>query len=208
MTKHILFDLDNTLYSIRHGLEDNVHNLIEEYIIPRLDLPPDECIRQWKDRGKKYGTTIEWLIFEKKFTAIDEYHHYVHPENEADALQPDPDLRSFLMNLPCPCSVLTNSPRFHADRIISKLGIENIFQNIFDIHYIEFKSKPSAFGYLKVLNALGLKPEEVLFVDDIARYVQGYIDIGGRGILLDELDRDIDFPHTRIKSIYELKRYL
>jgi len=208
MIKHILFDLDNTLYSIRHGLEDNVRRLIEEYLLSNLDLPHDECIRQWKEHRKNYGTTIEWLICEKKFTDIDEYHHYVHPENEADTLQPDPDLRNFLINLPYPCSILTNSPTFHADRIISKLGLEGIFRNIYDLHYIEFKSKPHAFAYQKVLNAIGLKPEEVIFVDDVARYVQGYIDIGGKGILLDELDTNTDFPHPRIKSIFELSKFL
>jgi len=208
MIKHILFDLDNTLYSVRYGLEKNVHDLILEYLLNYLALPREECIRQWKEGRKKYGTTVEWLTRDKGLTAVDEYHIFVHPENEADSLPPDPGLRNFLENLPCPCSILTNSPRFHADRIISKLGLEGIFRSVYDIHFIDFKSKPDAAAYRKVLDDIGHAPEEVLFVDDIASYVKGYIDIGGKGILLDEFDVHKEYLHPRIKNLYELSQYL
>jgi len=208
MIKHILFDLDNTLYSVRYGFEENVCDLILEYIVGFLALPREECIRQWKEGRKKYGTTIEWLTSEKGFTAVDEYHVFVHPENEADSLLPDPKLRRFLESLPCPCSILTNSPGFHADRIIKKMELEGVFRSIFDIYFNNLVSKPSAAAYMRVLDTLALKPQEVLFIDDIKSYVEGYHALGGKGILLDELDIHTDYPHHRIKSLYELKRFL
>ena len=208
MIKHILFDLDCTLYSVRWGLEENVAYRIHEYTASWLALPLEESERQRKDALKRYGTTLEWLMTEKGFTAVDEYMAYVHPENEADSLPPDPELRSFIEALPCPSSILTNSPLFHADRILKKLELEGIFYRIFDIKSNAYKGKPNEAAYRRALDALDLSPKEALFIDDMPRYVEGYLAIGGRGLLLDELDTHKNYPHQRIKNLKELLRFL
>ena len=208
MIRHILFDLDNTLYSVTNGLEGNVVRRMKEYTASWLGLPMEESMRLRDEGMKRYGTTIEWLTAEKGFTDVDDYNAYAHPEDEGDTLAEDPQLRSFLESLPCPCSILTNAPGFHADRFIKKLGIEGIFKNIFDIESNNLKGKPHPSAFNRALEVIALKAEEVLFVDDVPRYVQGYIDLGGKGILVDELDKHPDFPHPRIKTVYEITRFL
>ena len=157
---------------------------------------------------KRYGTTLEWLGSEKGFTDRDKFLSFVHPENEADCLKPDPELRKFLTELPCPCSVLTNSPGFHAERIIKKLELQGVFQRVFDIESNGFRGKPHASAFNRALDALGRKVEEVLFVDDAPRYVSGYLALGGRGLLLDELAEHKNYPHEKIKSLREITRFL
>lgn len=208
MIRHILFDLDNTLYSARYGLEEAVTRRVREFVLSWLDLPHEEAERLWRDGLRRHGTTIEWLMYEKGFKAFEEYQAFIHPENEADSLLPDPELRSFLESFPCPCSILTNAPRFHADRVLKKLELEGIFQHIFDIvgNGLEGKPKPSSFR--RALEGLGLTHNEVLFVDDIPRYVEGYLVLGGRGLLLDELDIHKKYPYERIRNLWELDRYL
>ena len=208
MIRHILFDLDNTLYSASYGLEKEVSRRVLDFTLSWLGLSREEGERLWRDGYNRYGTTIEWLIYEKGFTASDEYQAYIHPENEADALPPDPGLRRFLESLPCPCSILTNAPGFHADRIIKKLELEGVFSGVFDIVGNGLRGKPHASAYYRALDALGLKPEEVLFVDDVRSYVEGYLALGGRGILLDEMGVHTDYPHERIGSLEELLRFL
>jgi len=208
MIRHILFDLDCTLYSVHYGFEDNVGRLIQDFSSSWLNLSPEECKRQRSEGLKQYGTTLEWLTREKGFTDVTGYLEFVHPENEADTLLPDPQLRSFLENLPCPCSILTNSPGFHADRIVKKLGLEGIFVRIFDIETNGLRGKPHASAFRLALDTLGLKPEEALFVDDMKRYVEGYLALGGKGILFDERDIHTDYPHPRIKSLKELTQFL
>ena len=208
MIKHILFDLDNTLYSVRYGLEEIVSQRVREFVLSWLGPPLEESERLWKDGYKRHGTTIEWLMYEKGYTAFDEYQAFIHPENEADSLPPDPELRIFLESLPCPCSILTNAPRFHADRILRKLEIEGVFRNIFDIVGNGPEGKPKAISFRRALEALKLAPEEVLFIDDIPRYVEGYLALGGRGLLLDEMDVHKNYPHERIKNLWELTRFL
>ena len=208
MIKHILFDLDNTLYSINKGLEDFFINRLREYTSAWLGLPWEEWAPLWKEALKKYGTTLEWLSTEKGFTDTDDYFAVMHPECEADSLKADPELRQFLEGLPCPCSILTNSPDFHAERIIKKLEIEGTFQHLFDIKSNGLKGKPHASAYQAALDVIGLGPNEVLFVDDIPRYVNGYIVIGGKGLLLDENDSHQNYPHEKIKNLREITRFL
>ena len=208
MKKHILFDLDSTLYSVRYGLEDSFSSRLKEYTTSWLGLPPEECERQRQEGFKRHGTTLAWLVTEKGFTDIDGYMAYVHPEDEADCLCADPELRKFLEALPCPCSILTNSPLFHAERIVKILGLEGIFYRIFDLTFNHGRGKPNAAAYLRPLDTLGLTPDEVLFIDDIPYYVNGYLNIGGKGLLLDEMDAHKDYPYERIKNLRELTKYL
>jgi len=208
MIRHILFDLDCTLYSVDYGLEDEVSRRIQEYTISWLGISDEECMRLRMEGLKRYGTTIAWLKAEKGFTEFSDYYAYVHPENEADSLLPDPELRRFLEGLPCPCSILTNSPRSHAERIIKKLAFEGLFQYVFDIEGNGNSGKPHASAFNRALDTMGLKAEEVLFIDDHPRYAEGYIALGGRALLLDERDKHIDYPHDRIKDLRELVNYL
>ena len=210
MIKHILFDLDNTLYSVNKGLEDFFVQRIQEYVSRWLGLPWEECEPLWKEalNVKRYGTTLEWLCTEKGFTDVDDYFVTMHPENEADSLSPDPELRQFILDLPCPSSILTNSPDFHAERILKKIELEGIFQHQFDIKSNGLKGKPHASSYQNALDVIGLKPEEVLFIDDIPRYVSGYLAIGGKGLLLDENDERKNYPYEKIRNLREITRFL
>ena len=210
MIRHVILDLDDTLYSVKSGLDSFFVKRLGEFASSWLGLSWEEFEPLRDGVLKRYGTTLEWLVAEKGFTAVDDYFAYVHPENEADSLVPDPKLRSFLEGLPCRCSVLTNSPFFHADRIIKKLGLDGVFEKVFAVesHGLGFRGKPHASAYYLALDALGLKPEHVLFVDDSPRYVKGFIDLGGIGLLLDENDNHKNFPYGRIKNLQELAQFL
>jgi len=193
MIKHILFDLDSTLYSSSYGLEDNMVALMRQFLARYLCTSVEQAMVA---RGKtigRYGTTLEWLMAEKGFTDIDEYMHALHPE-----------LRRFLESLPCPCSILTNSPGFHAERIIKKMELEGIFRHVFDIESNGYRGKPHPAAYHRALEAIGRAPDEVLFIDDRRQYAEGFLAIGGNALLFDEEDAHGDYPHGRIKDLKEL----
>ena len=208
MIRHVLFDLDDTLYSVNYGLDDRFLERLEEFTSTFLGMDREECELLRREAITRYGTTLEWLSVEKGFTDTEGYFAFIHPENEADDLPPNPELRQFLLNLPCPCSVLTNSPRFHAERVIKKIGLEGVFQNIFDIASNGLKGKPHGSAFRAALDILGLEAEEALFVDDYPRYVNGYILIGGKGLLLDENDVHKNYPYAKIRDLREITRFL
>ncbi|MDR2633558.1 MAG: HAD-IA family hydrolase [Treponema sp.] len=209
MTLHyILFDLDNTLYSPRYGLELNVGRRIADFLVAYLGLSLEEVLAQRRERLQHYGTTLEWLMAEKGYTDIEAYYEAIHPAGEADSLAPDPALRAFLESLPLPCGILTNSPREHADRILQRLDIADLFTHIFDLRWNGFKGKPHAEAFHRALQALGSLPETTLFIDDIPRCVTGYCALGGQGILLDEENAYPGYPHPRIRHLRELTGFL
>lgn len=208
MIRHILFDLDCTLYSIHYGLEENVSRRIREFVALWLGFSPEENERLRMEGLKRHGTTIEWLMAERGFSAVADYYAHVHPEDEADSLPPDPELRDFLESLPCPCSILTNSPRFHAERIIKKLALEGIFRWIFDIEGNGHRGKPHASAFYRALDTIGVKVEDALFIDDLPRCTEGYLALGGRAVLFDERDFYKEYPHERIQNLRELTKFL
>jgi putative hydrolase of the HAD superfamily len=205
MIQYILFDLDNTLYSARYGLEENVRRRIKIFLAAYLGLSPEEAWRQRAERLKEHGTTLEWLCAEKGFTDIERYFTRIHPKDEADTLPPDPALRALLERLPQPKAILTNSPREHAERIIAKLGLSGLFCHIFDIRGNGLYGKPHPQAYLRSYELMGAAPEEVLFVDDIPSYVEGCRAAGGRALLLDENNIWPDYQGARIQNLRELE---
>jgi putative hydrolase of the HAD superfamily len=70
------------------------------------------------------------------------------------------------------------------------------------------QGKPLPVAFNRALEALGSSPAETLFVDDFPRYVEGYLDLGGRGILLDEAGAHPDVPYARIRHLRELTAFL
>ena len=208
MIKYLLFDLDNTLYSSSYGLEDNVRQRIQEFIAAFLGLSIEEAWKQRRERAGNFSTALEWLMLEKGFADPEAYLSAVHPPDEADSLPPNPQLRAFLEGLPFPKAILTNSPMEHANRILDKLGVQDLFTHIFDIRFGNYGGKPHSSVFLKALDVLGVGIDEVLFIDDFPRYVQGFIDIGGKGLLLDENNFRTEYPHPRIQRLEELTEYL
>jgi putative hydrolase of the HAD superfamily len=208
MTQALMFDLDNTLYSESAGLELKVLERINAYVAWYLGLPLREAIPIRREGSKRFGTTLEWLVAEKGLTDVEAYFDWIHPEDETDVLRPDPRLESFLDSLPYPKIILTNSPMEHAIRILDTLGVGGCFERIYDIRHNSLVGKPHPESYRKALAESGLTIETTLFVDDLPKYIKGYVEIGGRAILKDEGDRFGDLGYERIRHLPELKTLL
>ena len=208
MLKYLLFDLDNTLYSSRYGLEKGVSQRIKEYTAVLLGISPEEAWKMRLSNMGQYGTCLEWLMAEKGFTDCEAYLAAVHPPDEADSLPPDEDLRAFLSGLSIPKAILTNSPMEHADRILGKLGIGDLFTHIFDIRMCHYAGKPRPEVYYRALETLGLSAGEVLFIDDNLFYIEGFIAIGGHAVLFDENDVHSNSTLPRIRGLRELEEII
>ncbi|QQO09115.1 HAD-IA family hydrolase [Breznakiella homolactica] len=208
MIKYILFDMDNTLYSPRFKVEDAVGERMNKFLADFLDIPIDEAVRLRQTHVPKYGTTMQWLVAEKGFTDIDGMYAAAYPDGEADSLFPDPELRTFLTQLPVPYAILTNSPMEHVHRVLDRLAVRDLFSHIFDIRWAGLKGKPSAETFRRVLETVDAEPETTLFVDDYPLFVEGFLNIGGKGILIDEENRHPQWPHAKIRELTELLEFL
>jgi putative hydrolase of the HAD superfamily len=208
MIRALLFDLDNTLYSEACGLETGVAQRMNQFIAEMFNLPVHEAIKFRREHAKPYGTTLEWLMREQGFNEPEKYFQSIHPEGEEDCLEPDHVLRLMLNEIRLPKAILTNAPLEHAERVLKKLEIADCVTGVYDIRFNNLIGKPNPDAYLRVLKAAGFSLKETLFVDDLPKYVKGYIDLGGQAVLKDEMGRFPDAPCRRIKTVYEIAALL
>ena len=118
--------------------------------------------RYWQ----KYGTTLGGLMVEH---GIDphQYLDFVH-DVDLGNLKPCPHLRAHLMNLPGRKLIFTNADLPYADRVLKARGLEDVFEDVFDIHRMEHRPTPDLFSYHALCDQLDIEPTRALFVEDSA----------------------------------------
>lgn len=227
--QHLLFDLDNTLYPASSTMNDLIQIRMLECVAEQFHCTIEEARALKKERIVHYSTTLEWLRSEG-LTDVEGFLAHVHPADEAESLKPIAGLREYLQSLPLPMSILTNSPIEHAQRVVEKLGIADLFVAITDIRDAGFKGKPYSNSYLAALAKVGgtATVENTLFLDDMRKYTDGWCALGGTSILigddngwplaadakaLEDSARNVagaakTGPTIKMKSIYELKKFL
>jgi putative hydrolase of the HAD superfamily len=72
------------------------------------------------------------------------------------------------------------------ERILRHLGVQGLFERIFDIRFNGLAGKPDAAVYPRVLKTLGRRSEEVLLIDNRLDYLQAFRSLGGRVLLIAE----------------------
>ena len=181
--KHLLFDMDNTLYPASSDMDKGITRRMLECVAAFFHTGMEDAATLRAERIVHYSTTLEWLRAEG-MNDIEGFLAHVHPDNEADELQPQPALRDFLISLNMPMSILTNAPHEHADRVLSKLGVADLFEAVTDIRDAGFNGKPYPDSYLAALRKVDVTLEETLFLDDMQKYTDGWVALGGTAVLI------------------------
>ncbi len=198
-----IFDLDNTLYRADNGVFAQIEARMTEYVMAFLGLPRDEAYARQKELYRRYGTTLNGLMKEHG-AEPDAYLHYVHDIDLSDLL-PDPALSEALARLPGRRFVFTNGCRDHAARILDRLEMGNLFDQVWDIRSMDFAPKPDPGAYASVVSASGVTAAAAAMFDDIARNLvparaMGMTTVwlktdapwGKHGLLMDVAGGDID----------------
>jgi putative hydrolase of the HAD superfamily len=178
-----LFDLDNTLYPPESGLFGRVDERINEFLAEHLGLGPaaaDALRRRYHD---EYGITLVGLMREHG-TNPHHYLDFVHRLPVADYLGPDEALRALVAGLPGRRSIFTNGSRRHALAVLSALGLDGLFEEIFDIVSLGFAPKPDPRTYRTVLERLGAAAGRTVLLDDLPRNLAPARELGMRTVLV------------------------
>ena len=211
MTKpvsYLLFDLDNTLYRASSGLSDEMDMRMTRFVARHMGMSLEEAGRLRHQGYVKYGTTLRWLIEEAGLDNPMDFLQEVHPAEVGDYIAHEPGLRRLLDSIPLRKAVLTNSPLFHAERVLEHCGIRPCFERVFDLVFNQYKGKPDPSSYLRVLDNLGLEAGEVLFIDDVPRYLEGFRALGGQCLLVDEGGWHLDAGFPAIGHMEDLPGWL
>lgn len=220
--KNIIFDLDNTLYSPTSAMDAGISRRMMDAVADFLGMDLDAASELRHKNVPYYSTTLEWLR-SRGLTDIEGYFAKVHPDNEADELAYDKDLRSFLQSIEQKKIVLTNAPREHADRVLEKLKIADLFCAVVDIRACGLLGKPYANSYKIALQKCGGTIDDTIFLDDQYKYTDGFEALGGTALLVGNkngarlnpesaaYNKDVP-PHpgrtVKIESVYDLPKIL
>src|SRR5258705_1683708 len=144
-----VFDLDNTLYPHHLNLWQQVDERIRDYIATYLKVTQEEAFRLQKDYYRRYGTSMRGLMTEHGMKP-DGFLDFVH-EVDHSPLEPNPALGIAINNLSGRKLILTNGTRSHADKVLARLELMGLFDDVFDILVAELEPKPSALPYDRFL---------------------------------------------------------
>ena len=162
-----VFDLDNTLYPHHVNLWQQVDERIRNYIARFLKVPGEEAFRLQKDYYRRYGTSMRGLMTEHGM-APDDYLDFVH-QIDHSPLEPNPALGAAIEKLPGRKLILTNGTRRHADAVLTRLGLDRHFHDVFDIIAAELEPKPSPQTYDRFLKMHGVDAGKAAMFEDLAR---------------------------------------
>jgi FMN phosphatase YigB (HAD superfamily) len=219
--KAIILDVDNTLYceetlkrltglGIEEQIIANTHTFCKEH----LDLTPAQA----DDLFRKYGTTIEGIRQEypsQAETLLETFYHQVYDPIDFSSLQAAQrrahmehetgyshagnslsSLREFLLHLPFPIYLASNSPSWHVTNILHGLGLTKIpFQGMLTPDLVTHdetlifptKAHPSIY-YKDILQ----HHDECILLDDSMHNVQRANDIGMQAIHVNHDDTTLE----------------
>ena len=174
--KYWIFDLDNTLYSGKTKVFEQVDKRMSKYISDKLDVSVEEAIKIQKNYFYEYNTTLNGLILKHNIDPH-EFLKYVH-DIDISFLQKDKILRKELIKLKAKKYIFTNGSHDHILNVTKHLGIEDLFDGMWDIVDSNFKPKPLIEPYNMLIKKFDINPDLAIFIDDIAQNLEPAKKIG------------------------------
>jgi putative hydrolase of the HAD superfamily len=177
-----VFDLDDTLYPREQGVMSLVQARINAFMMDAVGLPSDEAKVLQKQFLNEHGTTLAGLMANY---AIDPeaFLRQVH-DVPLDTLEPNPGLDAVLGGLPGRKYVLTNGARFHAARVLERIGITGRFDGIFAIEDMDLTPKPAPSTYRRFIERFAIIPHRAVFFEDTPRNLSPAKALGMSTILI------------------------
>jgi len=207
-----IFDLDNTLYSGKTRVFEQVDKKMSKYISEKLNVNIVEAKEIQKNYFYEYNTTLNGMINNHKIDA-NEFLEFVHDVN-IDFLKKDSLLNEELMKLDGKKIIFTNSSRKHAMNVIRKIGIDQHFDDIFDIVDSEFVPKPDIVSYKKLVEKHKIDPKLCVFIEDIARNLKPAYEMGMKTIWIENDEpwarkfSDSDFINYKTNNLPEFLKQI
>jgi putative hydrolase of the HAD superfamily len=199
-----VFDLDNTLYPAR-ALYDEIGARMTAFIARALDLPSDAAHEVRERYFYQYGATVVGLVRHHDIDARAFLDH-VHAADHS-VLTPDPELRALIARLPGRRLIHTNGDVGHAERVLARLQLADLFDAVFDIVAAGLTPKPQRESYEKLIAAHAIDPRGAVLLEDTLRNLEPAHELGFTTVLIGAVH-----PEPRPAYVdhwaHELKDYL
>ena len=165
--KNLLLDLDGTVYQDLESVFGQVSKLMTKYISEKLNVDLKKAKELQTNYFYKYNTSLNGLMIHHDIPPK-EFLKYVH-DIDLSFMKKDVVLRAELEKLDMRKLIFTNGSADHAKNVLSHLGIDDLFENIFDITDAEYQPKPEPKAFDLMTKKFDLDPCETIYVEDIAK---------------------------------------
>lgn len=196
-----LFDLDNTLYPPECELMGMVDARMNRFIERQTGLTGEAAKALRRRYYLDHGTTLAGLMA----------NHGVDPaaflsevqDVGMDCVSPDPAMRAALSRLPGRRLVFTNAGGRYAGRVLEKLAIADLFEDIFHLEAGDYVPKPQPQVFERIVGRHGLKAEATAFFEDSERNLEPAAALGMTTVLVgpNALESAASFVHHRTLSL-------
>jgi len=100
-------------------------------------------------------------------------------------VQPNYELNESLKKINGKKYIFTNANKQHADEILERLKIANLFDGIYDIKMANYIPKPEIQTYEKLIETYNIEPDKTIMFDDIAKNLVPASKIGFTTVWID-----------------------
>ena len=199
--KYWIFDLDNTLYSGQTKVFSEIDKKMSAYISKKLKVDLIKAKKIQKKYFYESGTTLSGLM---KHDDIDphEFLEFVH-DIDISWLPKDLALKEELLKIKEKKYIFTNGSLAHVDNVTKQLGIDGLFDGVFDIINANFVPKPHISPYQKLIKKFDLDPKKSILIEDIAHNLEQAKKLGMKTCWLENDEtfakKDADKPYIDYK---------
>lgn len=194
-----VFDLDNTLYPADTAVMSQVEERMTEYVMKLLDLDRETARKQQKAFYHEYGTTLNGLMKNHQVD-LREFLDFVHDVDHS-VITPDPELARHIEGLEGRRLVYTNGSRKHAELVIDRLGLDGLFEDLFDIEASRFTPKPNREGFELFTGRYGLAPKSSVMFEDSVKNLETAAGMGFTTVRVRAgHEEEADHPHVHFDT--------
>ncbi|RAK59909.1 pyrimidine 5'-nucleotidase [Phenylobacterium hankyongense] len=162
-----LFDLDNTLYPVESGFMGEIEARMTAFVQKVTGLERDAAYALQKSYLAEHGLTLRGLMLNHGVDPKD-FHALFH-DLSLDALAHDPELVAALERLPGRRLIFTNADAVHAERVMARLGLTELFDDVFHIGSFGFVPKPDPAAFERMNAEHSIDPATTAFFEDSER---------------------------------------
>ena len=165
--KNLLLDLDGTVYQDLESVFGQVSRLMTKYISEKLNINLKKAKELQTNYFYKYNTSLNGLMIHHDISPK-EFLKYVH-DIDLSFMKKDYVLRGELKRLNMRKLIFTNGSTEHAKNVLSHLGIDDLFEDIFDITDAQYRPKPEPKAFDLMTKKFKIDPKDTVYIEDIAK---------------------------------------
>jgi len=199
-TRGIIWDLDDTLYSVTEPLHQSMRESISRSVVDMgHPISYEDALALAVESQDKYRMTVQLLV-EKFNIGPEELHLPFHANMDHNVTEVCADLPEWFQRgheLGLQHVIMTHASRDWAHRMLDRMGLADFFPaaNIFGLEDIDFQKKEDSDRATKTgLEVMGINGNEAVFAEDRAHNLTIPFDLGLTTVLIDHPSQARELP--------------